>query len=550
MSVLLSRVEWVGKSSDGEEDSQVLSDVESISITKEMDATANKATIILNNPLEKFASGYSNPLSRHVQDSNDIRFKEGDVIKIYAKQLLDSYSAIDTSDTSPDLLMTGEVEEVTVRLEAASAKVTLSVVDKTYVILNKVFTKPIRASDNLTTPEAVQLVIQGVTDEVESDGVSFDNNGDPVNNGIYGVDARLASDGGFIEDERIDGSSFPVVSISKVYKPAYEWIQELSSLEYTNDFLGADNADSPTQDRQMIFYMDEKNKFHWFYPRDAVNNTLSSAINSSTTTIPLTDASTFPTAGTVFIGAERIDYTGKSTNDLTGATRGANNSTATSHSSGALVTTAIQIVEGSVASSHVFRGGSMTKKTFDIINYVIFNCGKDLRGNGITHYHFERSTKSKTLKGTYKPYTEVARELFKAELDEGNLIEDNTQTTFNWQGNFYKADTYGFTTTWGIDTTGFSDSDYNSAFRARCKVLGKGKAETLTKRRGSPRWKGTLNMEFKRYTAGEQVEFTSTRAGINYQPLRIKKVRYVINKSGGQVSLDVEEDEAKLGEVL
>ena len=59
--------------------------------------------------------------------------------------------------------------------------------------------------------------------------------------------------------------------------------------------------------------------------------TLDGAINNSVTTIALTSASQFPTAGTIVIGSEQITYTGKSTNNLTGCTRGANSTTAATH---------------------------------------------------------------------------------------------------------------------------------------------------------------------------------------------------------------------------
>lgn len=63
-----------------------------------------------------------------------------------------------------------------------------------------------------------------------------------------------------------------------------------------------------------------------------VSTTLNGGINNSTTTVILTDASSFPTAGYVTIDSEAIAYTGKSTNTLTGVTRGADNTTAASHS--------------------------------------------------------------------------------------------------------------------------------------------------------------------------------------------------------------------------
>ena len=66
----------------------------------------------------------------------------------------------------------------------------------------------------------------------------------------------------------------------------------------------------------------------------SVQTTLSAGINSTDTTIPLTSVHGFPTSGTLLIGSEQITYTGISTLDLTGATRGANSTTAVSHDSG------------------------------------------------------------------------------------------------------------------------------------------------------------------------------------------------------------------------
>ena len=62
--------------------------------------------------------------------------------------------------------------------------------------------------------------------------------------------------------------------------------------------------------------------------------------SDSDTTLTLTSASAFPTAGTVAIGSELITYTGKSSNDLTGLTRGALGTSAAAHSNGATVTNA------------------------------------------------------------------------------------------------------------------------------------------------------------------------------------------------------------------
>ena len=85
----------------------------------------------------------------------------------------------------------------------------------------------------------------------------------------------------------------------------------------------------------------------------AITTTLNGAINDSTTTIVLTDASQFPSSGTNFIkiGTEEMSYTGISTNTLTGVTRGVRNTTAASHSDGATITNTSDFVAWGEAAS-------------------------------------------------------------------------------------------------------------------------------------------------------------------------------------------------------
>jgi len=80
---------------------------------------------------------------------------------------------------------------------------------------------------------------------------------------------------------------------------------------------------------------------------------LNGAINSSTTTIVLSDATLFPSSGTSFIqiGSEEISYTGLSGNTLTGVTRGVRNTTAASHSNADTVTNSTDYVAWGEAAS-------------------------------------------------------------------------------------------------------------------------------------------------------------------------------------------------------
>jgi hypothetical protein len=72
-------------------------------------------------------------------------------------------------------------------------------------------------------------------------------------------------------------------------------------------------------------------------PITTISGAINDSLNDSATTIPMSNTSAFPTSGTILIGSEQITYTGKTSTTLTGATRGANSTSAASHTSGAAV---------------------------------------------------------------------------------------------------------------------------------------------------------------------------------------------------------------------
>ena len=67
-------------------------------------------------------------------------------------------------------------------------------------------------------------------------------------------------------------------------------------------------------------------------------NSLTSDINDSVTTIPVGTTNPFTASGTVQINDEKITYTGVDGTNLTGCTRGAASTSASSHTSGDSVT--------------------------------------------------------------------------------------------------------------------------------------------------------------------------------------------------------------------
>jgi len=80
-------------------------------------------------------------------------------------------------------------------------------------------------------------------------------------------------------------------------------------------------------------------------------STLSSGINASVTSLAMASSTSFPSSGTVIIASELITYTGNSGGTLSGLTRGANGTTAATHSSGATVTDASGFFAWNAAAS-------------------------------------------------------------------------------------------------------------------------------------------------------------------------------------------------------
>tara|TARA_R100000458_G_C8198885_1_gene190037 strand:+ start:125 stop:580 length:456 start_codon:yes stop_codon:yes gene_type:complete len=110
-----------------------------------------------------------------------------------------------------------------------------------------------------------------------------------------------------------------------------------------------------------------------FAVTDSASTTLDGGINNSVTSIDLTSAANFPTSGTIVVGSEQITYTGKSTNQLTGCTRGANSTTAASHSDDDAVTI-------NFTTTKSLNAG--TASTDDVAN-VLSTLIKALRNKGV-----------------------------------------------------------------------------------------------------------------------------------------------------------------------
>lgn len=102
------------------------------------------------------------------------------------------------------------------------------------------------------------------------------------------------------------------------------------------------------------------------------STTLSSGIDNTVTTIPITAGGSFPAAGTILIDSEQISYTGNTGTTLTGATRGANGTTAASHLSTAAVV-GVQTVSTLANITYDDVTGTLTVPTLNVSSGLYTN---------------------------------------------------------------------------------------------------------------------------------------------------------------------------------
>jgi len=130
-----------------------------------------------------------------------------------------------------------------------------------------------------------------------------------------------------------------------------------------------------------------------------LETTLNGAINDSVTTITLTNASEFLESGAVKINDEIITYTGKSANDLTGCTRGANGTTAAAHSDGDTVEAVKAWGEASLSSNVTLDPANWSLDNFGQQLIATIHAGRTFTWNPIQSEPLALSTRATVLSG-------------------------------------------------------------------------------------------------------------------------------------------------------
>jgi len=481
MTVLLKRILWYRLKDKATE---LVSDnvyQDPIDITDDVAWTSGKGLDIKNNVL---SLTLKNAHSNYVEDG-DIKFEEQDQIKVYLKYTDDNddvttaWDADNTTEpSSSDLVGVFYVIEFGVNHDTSKTSIKLNCADKTYVLFNKLYAKNYLASQSLSAPEIVQDVVRF---SCQNQFGQYQGTGE--NAGVfYDIDARLDYEGGYIETGRTDSSAFPTTAVSKVWKPIYEWVKDMSQIEKTNtDSEVSTNA--LVQARAMIFWVDENNQFHWVYPTDVVTNTL--------------------TVGTdVVVNVKLV----KKVFD--------------------------------VVNMVIFNAGTTMYGT-GIWNYVVDTTStvRTLKMRVVPMVDITESLLQKDYGLDFNP---------PADRDEGDTGKGAGYPIpqFPAGGNYpLTACAFVPTTTYAAASDITTDTKYNDALRERAIKEGKARAQSILSGLAIARWKGTVELHGTlTHSPGDLIELTDAEIGINAEKLRVMQVQHNIGKSGWFTTLSLEND--------
>lgn len=207
-------------------------DFNSIMIRRQLNAKSNTIKITLPNKFGKYSG------------KHDFKgFKEDDKIYIYAR-----WGAITEAD---DLLMAATIKELGFKSSGNKREISLICMDRTYQLLNKIYMGGgVSDSDSQNAPETIKKVV---------DWVSHLDNRDFA----IGTDTYIET-----TPSGMGGTAFDDITLSLNMKTAYEWITELSGDPYTRYDTGSKT------DRMFIFWIDKDNEFHWKYPSQTEDATI------------------------------------------------------------------------------------------------------------------------------------------------------------------------------------------------------------------------------------------------------------------------------------
>jgi len=256
MGVIYHKVYWTSKDTGVEED---ISGVVDASVLRALESKATTATLRFKN---SYLAGSTS--RKYTSTGNNwLRMKCGDSIMAYVNR----DAAIDRDDPT-HLLISGKIKEVSQSYEEDGIILEAGVIDKTYLLLSSIPAK--RSWKQQTPPQIIRDVVRSVTRNPDGEFTLNDKKGNPQH---YDVSVNFDTDSGYIETTHPLGGAFYPQDYAASLQSAYEIVREISGSEYCQTTPSAPGATPSPSPRSFIFYIDNKNYFHWIYPADSADHT-------------------------------------------------------------------------------------------------------------------------------------------------------------------------------------------------------------------------------------------------------------------------------------
>ena len=454
----------------------------SLQISKGSEATKNTLTLELQNH-----NGVLNTQNFEMNNSSIIVWMDWDSVS-----------------TSEEPIISTTLSSISYPMENnGKYKLKLKGTDKTGMLLSKLWAEAITEDTSFDASDAIVNIV-GHLNDLDGDSIS---------------DLTTTN----VATTKADGSAFPKpISISKIWKPGYEWLNDLSQTDYTGE------------DRPYVYYIDANNDLHWHYPYQKPITTLTSDINTIVTTIPVNSTTGYPSSGTIVIEDEIISYTGKTTNSFTGCTRGYQFSSADTHTSGTEVSGLyLYLGRQDIYSMNI---GTTEDSTY---NFIIYNGGMTPVGYEYLDYTLDYKQVGKKFRMKFFDWKSVAKDMTNREKARSEWGTDKT-TSYPEPGDNPLGEGNPYTPYW-TTTAVTSNSGYQESFeeevRKRCVV--KAKAYFMN---GQQKYQCDVQMRgTTAYEVNDLVNVVSPKFSLILL-LRVKDVKHQLNKGSWITDISLQSD--------
>ena len=468
----------------------------SLTVDKGADATKNSCTIELQN------------IPGQVNITPEIKYSVGDLNN--QNFVIDQSTIVIYLDWSPipldsngfptiDPIISAFVSSVDFPQDTSGKyKIKIKGTDKTGLFLSKIWAFDYTNSANKNAPEII-INLCGHLDGLSNNATKYINGTLTTNN---------------VALTKKDGTAFPrPVNISKIWKPGYEWLNEISTPQYTGE------------DMTYTYFVDANNDLHWNYPynKDPIN--LTSDMTMLDNIMYVSSTAAYPPIGNIFIDREVITYTGKTATSFTGLIRGQFFTQSAAHNKNSVIQgDVIWIGHDNVYSIDL---GSTEDSVY---NMIIYNWGKTPEGFDYLNYTIDPTQRGRSFRMKFFDWTSEGQAMTNGEKARKDVWTDNTQDF---------PQSYPYTPLWGGIVN--NNNEYQASWKveANKRATGKCKAYFLS---GRQKYSATIQMRgTSQYVMNEMLNVYDAKFNVT-KLLRIKGIKHQLNKGSWITTIDAETD--------